>query len=121
MASNIDKALKKLDIPYGQFMFILCICENAGLSQEKLSCELQMDKGFVARTVKCLEEKGFVRRSPSPDDRRQNQLFPTEKAERAYPEIIETLREQEQKVIGDLSESEAYLLRVLLGKILKNL
>lgn len=118
---NIEKALRELGIPYGQFMFILCICENEGLSQEGLSSELQMDKGFVARTVKNLEEEGFVRRVPCPEDRRQNQLYPTEKSKQAYPQIIRLLEEREDQLVRGLSESEQYLLKTLLDKVMKNL
>jgi len=120
-AINTDRALKKLGIPYGQFMFILCIYENEGLSQEKLSSELQMDKGFVARTVKNLEEEGFVRRVPSPDDRRQNELYPTEKAKQVYPRIIDTLRRQERLLVGNLSDEERHMLQALLDKIIRHL
>lgn len=61
-------------------MYIMCICDNEGLSQEKLSAELQIDKGSVARTIKHLEKDGYITRIVSKDDKRQHQIFPTIKA-----------------------------------------
>lgn len=120
-AINLEKVLKSLDIPYGQFMYILCICENEGLSQEKLSSELQIDKGSVARTIKGLEQQGFIVRTPSKTDRRQNQLFSTEKSRRVYPQIIDVLNRQEQKLTADFSHTERETLLNLLDKVMKNL
>jgi DNA-binding MarR family transcriptional regulator len=63
---NLDRQLKKLNLSFGQFLYIMCICENAGLSQENLSSRLKIDKGSVARTVKQLEADGYITRSVSP-------------------------------------------------------
>ncbi len=120
-AAHMEKALKALGVPYGQFMFILCICDHEGFSQEQLAAELKMDKGFVARTVKNLEQQGFVRRMESPDDRRQKILFPTEKSKRLYPKITGVIQQQEQYLTKNLSDIEKDLLRSLLDKVREGL
>lgn len=118
---RLEKSLKPLGVPYGQFMYILCICDHEGLSQEKLSAELQIDKGSVARTVSALEKQGFIERVPSTEDRRQNRLLPTEKAREAYVKITQVIRRQEARLVKNLSEIEEDLLRSLLDKIIENI
>ena len=120
-AINIERRLKKLGLPYGQYMYILCICDNKVLSQEKLSCELQIDKGSVARTVKQLEQSGYITRRVSNEDKRQNLIKPTEKAFMLYGEIISTINEYEKCLTKDLSDIEKNVLTGLLTKLIDNL
>ena len=71
----------------GHYAFALAICHNPGRSQEELAKELCINKSTVARNLNCLEEKGYITRTPLPSDKRQFAVHPTEKMRAVLPEI----------------------------------
>lgn len=54
--------------------------EDEEVIQQKMAEKLGKDKSAVLRTIDSLESKDLVRRIPSQNDRRKNQLFVTKKA-----------------------------------------
>ena len=60
--------------------YLMEICRNPGISQDKLAQAIFINKSNIARQVAVLEEDGFIRRVPSQADRRVMELYPTEKA-----------------------------------------
>lgn len=54
--------------------------KNSGISQEKLSSILNIDKSAVARMVANLEKKGYLYRLQDENDKRAKKLFVTDKA-----------------------------------------
>lgn len=75
------------DLQPGHYAFVLAVCRAPGRSQEELARELCVNKSTVARNINYLEEKGYVTRTPLPQDKRQFSVFPTEKARAVLPEI----------------------------------
>jgi DNA-binding MarR family transcriptional regulator len=75
------------DLQSGHYAFILAICREPGRSQEDIAKELCVNKSTVARNLNCLEENGYIKRSPLPLDKRQFCVHPTEKMLAALPEI----------------------------------
>ena len=71
----------------------------------------------MARQLAVLEEAGFVRRVCCDSDRRVTELYPTEQAEAALPEIRQVLGQWESWVTQDLTEAERGSLELLLGKL----
>ena len=64
------------------------ICENPGISQDKLARRICINKSNVARQVAALEEDGFVLRKPSEADKRVMELYPTEKTLELKPQMV---------------------------------
>lgn len=75
------------DLQSSHYAFVLAVCREPGRSQEELARELCVNKSTVARNINYLEEKGYVSRSPLPQDKRQYSVYPTEKARSILPEI----------------------------------
>ena len=75
------------DLQSCHYAYILVVCRMPGSSQEDLARELCVNKSTVARNINYLEEKGYVTRSPLPQDKRQYSVYPTEKARSVLPEI----------------------------------
>lgn len=118
---SLGKSLQDLSVTGGQVMYIMCICEHRGLSQEDLASELRINKGVVARTMQRFEKNGYITRVLSEKDRRQYRLLPTEKAENIYHAIRQANSEWEDRLTRNLSGNEKKTLSVLLDKLLKNL
>ena len=97
--------------------YIDAVCTCPGITQDQLARRIFINKSNVARQLVILEEDGYVERRPSPDDKRAIQVFPTQKARDAMPEIIRIFRVWESFVAQDLSEEERKALAAMLEKM----
>ena len=93
------------------------ICENPGISQDKLARRICINKSNVARQVAALEEDGFVLRKPSEADKRVMELYPTEKTLELMPQINQVLMCWEDFIAEDITEEEKDLITALLMKM----
>jgi DNA-binding MarR family transcriptional regulator len=75
------------DLHSSHYAFVLAICRNEGRSQEELAKELCLNKSTVARALNSLEEKGYITRTPLPQDKRQFSVYPTKKMIDVLPEV----------------------------------
>ena len=75
------------DLHSSHYAFVLAICRNEGRSQEELAKELCLNKSTVARALNSLEEKGYITRTPLPQDKRQFSVYPTQKMVDVLPEV----------------------------------
>ena len=116
MSSCLDKRLAKFDINSSQYFYIMRICQNPGLSRERIMETVYRNPSNVTRALAQLEEKGYIRREPSREDRRTCHLYPTEKAFRDYEEILEITRNTMQDILEPFDEKERELLPELLKK-----
>ena len=97
--------------------YLMEICANPGISQDRLARIICINKSNVARQVAVLEEDGFVRRVPSAADKRVMELYPTEKTMEILPQISDMLMRWENCITHDLTEEEKELLSALLRKM----
>ena len=97
--------------------YLAVICTSPGITQDQLARRIFINKSNVARQLVILEEEGYVERRPSPEDKRAIQVFPTQKAIDAMPEIIRIFRVWESFVAQDLSEEERKSLAAMLEKM----
>ncbi len=100
-----------------QQIYIFQICRHPGISQEQLSQRIVVNKSNVTRQLSVLEQNGFIRRQPSPEDKRVLQVFPTEKAEALYPKVLELMRIWNNLLLEDFSEEEKNLLLSMMQRI----
>lgn len=78
-------ALKEHGLCGGQAMYLFRLCHEPGLSQDELARRLYVNKSNVARQVAKLEQQGYVMRKSSPEDKRVQLVYPTEKAIKLLP------------------------------------
>ena len=97
--------------------YLLEICANPGISQDKLAARICINKSNVARQAAILEEDGFLIRTPSTQDKRIMQLYPTEKTLEILPQISPILRQWEACLTADVSDEE----RAILEKVLERM
>ena len=112
------KAFKNYNIGNGgQYAFLKSIIQSPGINQDELTSKLKFDKATTARSVSQLEKAGYIRKETSENDRRANELFPTEKAIRVYPHIQFVLDELNKELTKNLTDDERKQLISLLKKI----
>jgi DNA-binding MarR family transcriptional regulator len=103
--------------PPGGTLSILILVElNPGVSQNELADALHLDSSKVAHLVGQLHGRGMVRKSPSPGDKRRQDLTLTP-AGAALAEEIRRRSDERTALLGDcLNPSERAQLVALLAK-----
>ena len=94
------------DLCAAHYAFVLAICRTPGRSQEELAKELCINKSTVARNLNALEEKGYVTRTPLPNDKRQFSVHPTDKMLSVLPKVKEVSDEWMNMLSEGISEDE---------------
>ena len=111
---------KKMDIGKDQHQYLTRIYENEGLNQEELSYMLKIDKATVAKNLKKLEDKGFIKRIKGRRDNRQWLIYPTEKLRTMYSEIEQMIISISKKSFDGLSDDDMKTLLRLTVKVTEN-
>lgn len=97
--------------------YLLNICANPGISQDKLAQFIFFNKSNVARQAAVLEEQGYITRQPSPTDKRVMELYPTQKALDLLPDIRQIMQEWDELLTGDLTPEEIETVNRVLDKM----
>ncbi|MDX8336033.1 MULTISPECIES: MarR family winged helix-turn-helix transcriptional regulator [Cetobacterium] len=109
--------LKKFGLGSGQSIFLFQLYKKDGVTQDELANTLYIDKGTTARSLKTLENQGFIKKENLITDKRSNIIYLTPKALKLEKEITNILRKWDSILSSSLSEEEKNTLLVLLKKI----
>ncbi len=116
--SNIE--FKEYDLTKGQYLYLVRICENPGIIQEKVAEMIKVDRTTAARAIKKLELNGFIEKKADHYNKKIKKLFPTEKGEQVYP-LIKRENDFSNKVaLAGLSDTEIDTIFDLLQRVRKN-
>jgi len=116
----LNSRLKSLGLSAGQFPVLMLLSREQNIMQERLVRHYHLDKGTIARSVKKLEDAGYVRRIVDPDNRRAVRLFLTEKGERVLPALRAINSEWEERISEGLTVREREEVSRLMLKVVKN-
>lgn len=104
--SYVLEACRPLEITYSEYALLLRLFDCEGASQEELSRVLQTDKSAVARTLKLLEQKGFIRREKDAQDRRIKRIRLTEYGRMQHPFLMAVMNSWVNYLIDTLSPQD---------------
>jgi DNA-binding MarR family transcriptional regulator len=117
--SNIE--FKEYDLTKGQYLYLVRICENPGIIQEKLAEMIKVDRTTAARAIKNLEINGFIEKRDDEHNKKIKKLFPTEKGKSVFPFIKRENDHSNSVALEGFSESEAETIFHLLQRVRKNI
>ena len=100
------KEFNKFGFGSGQYMFMIHLYKNDGISQESLAELVNIDKGTTAKAIKKLEELEFITRSKDSIDKRINRIYLTTKALNIRNEFFDILTKREKSLTNNLSQEE---------------
>lgn len=89
----ITNACSDLGIGFSECVLLMNLYRREGINQEDMSAVLFIDKAATARTIKLLEEKGFILRRQDKDDKRVKKLYLTAKGEETKEPVFKMLKQ----------------------------
>jgi DNA-binding MarR family transcriptional regulator len=113
----LNNNLNALGINATQMHLLFEISNHCNINQERIASSCNINKGAVARSIKKLEDNGFVVREIDENNRRQNKVSLTEKGRETLTEAIKILNNWENQIIRD----KGYVDKELLQKVLKEI
>lgn len=84
---RMDACLIEFDLTSTQWSVLKLLQEKKLLTQARISEELMADRATVCSVVAKLEQKGYIQKTPSPEDRRAFSIALNDRAEKAVAAI----------------------------------
>ena len=110
-------SLREDGVGTAEIDLIHALRHNPGCTQAKLAEILHADKAAIARRTKNLEAKGFLVRRDDPNDKRRQQLYPTERAETLKSSKAEIEASFYEYLTAAFTEEEAKTFAALLDRL----
>ncbi|WP_263603640.1 MarR family winged helix-turn-helix transcriptional regulator [Chryseobacterium sp. PET-29] len=111
--------LDELDITYPQYLVMMVLWENDGLSVNHIGEKLYLDSGTLTPLLKRLETKGFILRKRKKEDERVVEVFTTETGKALKAKACEIPEKIYKKI--DVSEQDWIDLKTSVLKILNKI
>jgi DNA-binding MarR family transcriptional regulator len=106
--------LRRLGLYPGQELVMMYLWELGSLRQADLIRLLDSDAATMTRMIQRLEHAGFVRRSPSADDKRAFQIEPTAASYALRPQVEQMWNHLEEIAVGGAGKQEQQTIRRVL-------
>lgn len=114
-----NEKMEKYGLKGMHHTYILNICTHPGVTQEQLAEIIFVNKSNVTRQLTVLEKNGYVKRNPDPRDGRKLLVFPTERAQKVYPKVVDILKEWNDIILEGFSSEEKEGLEKELSEMMK--
>lgn len=117
-----DENLIREKITVEQVMVMRMIHENGGsVGQKDIEKAFEVRRSTVTSAMQTLEKKGFIVRSPHPDDSRAKIVTLTASGIEKNRKLINFIEERDEKLLVGLTSEEKDTLTSLLLKISENI
>jgi DNA-binding MarR family transcriptional regulator len=98
--------LADFDVTSLQFAILQSLIDEPGADQITVAQRVALDAATSGSIIMRLEERGWLRREPSPTDKRRKLLWLTPEGERFAIEMKKPARKVQQRLLGNLSDAE---------------
>ncbi|MER5756539.1 MarR family winged helix-turn-helix transcriptional regulator [Streptomyces sp. NPDC002088] len=113
--------LREVGLHPSQEVVMMELWHRGPLRQVDLGQVLGSDAATITRTVRRLEQSGFVRRVPSPTDKRSVIVEPTAASLALRDKVEDIWAELERGAVGDLDDAEQEQTLAVLDRLERNL
>ena len=110
----VDQQLREWKINSSHHMFLIHICEEPGITQDRLKTVTHVHPSNVTRALEYLEREDYITKTPLETDKRTSRLYPTEKAELVCNHIICVVEQWEERLETGMTEEEVQTMSRLL-------
>ncbi|MEN2465098.1 MarR family transcriptional regulator [Ornithinibacillus sp. JPR2-1] len=113
---QLNDRLQSHDLYHAQWSIMYYLYENGPKTQTEITNYFHVNPPTITRTVKRMEENGWVNRVVG-KDRRQHYIELTNDAMERYKEIEKIVADHEAEILSQLSEEEKELFHNILLKL----
>src|SRR5690349_24479271 len=118
----LDSELReKVGVTMGQWKVLVMLVDEDGLTQKDIAERLGLEGPTLIPIIDKMEKVGLLIRKVDTDDRRNNRIYRTEKADALWDKMLECSFRIRQISVRDISEQNIAIMRDVLDKIWLNL
>lgn len=99
-----DRMLQSIRLTYAQLPILIMIYEQEGVSMRDIAQSGVYDKGTISKSVKHLEQQGFIRIETSRQDKRNKELYTTDYAKQQMSMVYSIRRDWWQHLVKDIDQ-----------------
>ena len=121
MRRDYSESLRELNLYVGQDNLLGRLWAGDGITQMQLREHLKCEPPTVTNMVKSLEQNGFIHRKKDAKDARVMRIYLTDKGKEIKEAVDFTWKQQQNKLLHDISEEERLILREMMLRMEKNL
>lgn len=101
----------------GGWFVLRTLWEDEGITHRELAQRLGLMEASVLEMVRALEKDGLVTRVRDEEDRRKVRIHLTRQGRSLEPTLMQVAQTVNERMVRDLSQAEAVLLKLLLKKV----
>jgi len=120
-AAELARGIAPLGLAPAQFMVLLELWEEDGLTQAQLVARLDVEQATMANTLKRMERDGLVVRVACDTDRRARLVRLTPEAQALRTQATEQAQGVNARALSTLSDAEHVTLLAAMGKVIAQL
>ncbi len=113
--------LKPFDLAPAQFMVLLVLWREPGISQRQLTEKLSVEQATMANTLNRMARDGLIERRPHPQDGRIQLIFPTSRALALEAAATHEAAAVNAQALAGLSPGEVEQFLAIMGRVMLNL
>ena len=119
--ANLADDLKALDMTTAKMRALAILAITPSVTINELSVFAVTEQSTMSRTLDSLEDQGFIRRQPRPDDMRVRDVTITEDGRAAFEKIWPTMYDDFLKMFQGIEEEEYKTFVAVLHRVLQNI
>lgn len=113
----VNERITELDITSTEFSYLKELVNNDGALQDIIVKNTCVDKAATTRVAQSLEKKGLIKRVKNENDRRNFNVFITEKGEPYIPIINDILESWYNSLAAKVGEEQLNLVTNILSEL----
>lgn len=118
--ANLADALKNQDMTTAKVRALAVLSVNSTVTINELSVFAVTEQSTMSRTLDSLEEQGYIRRQPRPEDMRIRDVAITDEGRAAFELVWPTMYEFLMQMFEGIDEDEQRGFVATLQKIMRN-
>lgn len=106
LARSLELSLAPFGLTPGQWNALNQLEEHGAMTQKQLAALVQKEQATIARSIERLVQRGLVKRTPDPRDRRANIIEVTPAASQLLSEIEPAATRRHEQIAQGISEAD---------------
>ncbi|RWC42637.1 MAG: MarR family transcriptional regulator [Mesorhizobium sp.] len=120
-ANGLQQRIRPLGLAPAQFMTLLALWDEDGLTQRELVQRLNVEQATMANTLIRMERDGLIERRLHPEDGRSQSIYLTAKAVGLREPATQAARSQNEAALTGFSEDERLMFLDLMRRAIASM